>query len=237
MRTRRLESHARLEFSSSPHPHFSVSGLYAITPDESDTAALARKVELALRGGAQLLQYRNKGASSDVRKEQIATLLPLCRATGVPLIVNDDLGLALELGADGVHLGREDGDLVVARRALGSGKLLGSSCYADLECALAARAQGVDYVAFGAAFPTATKPHAVRAPLSLYSEARSRLRAPIVAIGGITLKNAASVITAGANAIAVISALFDAEDIESTAREFSNLAAQAGARRRNNTSR
>jgi len=224
MSLHRTDSNVALEPSRRIFSSSCVSGLYAITPDEFDTTVLTRKVEMAIRGGARLVQYRNKAASLAVRGQQIATLLPLCRARGVPLIVNDDLVLALELDADGLHLGGEDGDITAARRALHGGKLLGSSCYADLERALAAEAQGADYVAFGAAFPTATKPRAVRASLSLYREAKSRLRVPIVAIGGITLQNAASVLAAGVDAIAVISALFDAQDVERTAREFSDLA-------------
>src|SRR4051812_33326966 len=129
-----------------------VSGLYAITPDEADTGALVARVEQALQGGARLLQYRNKGASADLRREQATALLPLCRAHGVPLIINDHLGLALDVGADGVHLGAEDGDLPAARRALGPVRLLGASCYNRYELALAARAAGADHVAFGAAF-------------------------------------------------------------------------------------
>jgi thiamine-phosphate pyrophosphorylase len=204
-------------------PRSSVRGLYAVTPEEPETAALARKVQQAIRGGARLVQYRNKSAGIAVRREQVGVLLPLCRAAGVPLIVNDDLALALELDADGVHLGRDDGDLAAARRKLGTGKLLGASCYDKLGAAIAAQDQGADYVAFGAAFATATKPGAARAPLALYAEAKARLRVPIVAIGGVTLQNAGDVIAAGADAVAVIRALFDAPDIERRAWEFSRI--------------
>jgi thiamine-phosphate pyrophosphorylase len=197
-----------------------VRGLYAITPDERDTAALAVKVRRAITGGARLVQYRNKSADPALRRQQAAALLPLCRAAGVPLIINDDLELAIGLDADGAHLGRGDADLVEARRRLARGKLLGASCYDALDTALTAVDRGADYVAFGAAFPTATKPGAVRAPLALYAEARARLDVPIVAIGGITPQNAASVVAAGADAVAVITALFDAQDVEGRAREF-----------------
>jgi thiamine-phosphate pyrophosphorylase len=200
-----------------------VRGLYAITPDERDTAVLTAKVNLAIKGGARLVQYRNKSADAALRKQQAAALLALCRDDRVPLIVNDDLDLAIELGADGVHLGRGDAGLAGARRRLAAGKLLGASCYDDLDAALAAVEQGADYVAFGAAFPTAVKPGAPRAPLALYAAARARLGVPIVAIGGITPQNAASVVAAGADAVAVITALFDAPDIEQRAREFSGV--------------
>ena len=202
---------------------FSVRGLYAVTPDEPDTAALALKVRQALRGGARMVQYRNKSAGVDLRREQAAALLQLCRMAGVPLIINDDLELAVDLDAEGLHLGRGDGDLRSARRRLGVDKLLGASCYDKLELAIAAQNQGASYVAFGAAFSTTTKPEAVRAPLSLYGEARARLGVPVVAIGGITLRNAGKVMLAGAAAVAVISALFDAPDIERRAREFSQI--------------
>jgi thiamine-phosphate pyrophosphorylase len=198
-------------------------GLYAVTPDEPDIGLLARKVRKALAGGARILQYRNKSANAALRREQGAALLALCREARVPLVINDDLDLARAIGADGLHLGREDISIGAARAQLGKDGLLGVSCYDSLELALAAREAGADYVVFGSAFPSATKPEATRAPLSLYREARARLDSPIVAIGGITTENAHAVIEAGADAVAVISALFDAPDIEAAARSFSRL--------------
>ncbi len=200
-----------------------VSGLYAVTPDELHTSILARKVEQALRGGARLVQYRNKTAAAAIRREQGRALLRLCRAAKVPLIINDDLQLSIELDADGVHLGRNDGDIASARRALAAGKLLGVSCYDDLGLAREAQKRGADYVAFGAAYPTSTKPGAVKAGLSIYGEAKSLLQIPVVAIGGITTGNVGAVFAAGADAAAVISALFDAPDVEQRAREFTNV--------------
>ena len=200
-----------------------VRGLYAITPDESDTAGLVGKVRQALAGGARIVQYRNKAADGELRHSQGAALLELCRAKRVPMIVNDNVELALALGADGVHLGREDGDLAAARARLGRGKLLGASCYDRLDLAESARDAGADYVAFGSAFPSETKRGAPRAPFSLYLEARARLGLPIVAIGGITRGNAGVLITAGVDAVAVISDLFVAPDIERRAREFASL--------------
>jgi len=198
-------------------------GLYAITPDELDTGELARKVRMALAGGARMVQYRNKSADPMLRREQGAALLALCRAAGVPLIVNDDVDLAESLGADGLHLGREDLSIAAARTRLGKNRLLGASCYDRLDLAMDASGAGADYVAFGSAFPSTTKPGATRAPLSLLREARVRLACPIVAIGGITSENAQAVIAAGADAVAVISALFDAPDVARRAREFANL--------------
>jgi thiamine-phosphate pyrophosphorylase len=145
----------------------------------------------------------------------------LCREFSVPVIVNDDVELALEVEADGVHLGRDDGDLAAARRRLGK-RLLGASCYNDLSLARAAVAAGADYVAFGSVFASTTKPAAVRAPLTLFKEA-SGLGVPLAAIGGITLENAAALVAAGASLLAVISDLFDAPDIRARARQYGKL--------------
>jgi len=200
-----------------------VRRLYAVTPEEPDTGVLARKVREALLGGARMVQYRNKYGTSALRREQSAALLALCRAAGAPLIVNDDLELALAIGADGLHLGREDISIGAARKRLGDAMLLGASCYDRLELALAARDAGADYVAFGSAFPSTTKPGAPHASPALYREAKSRLNSPIVAIGGITLENAQTLTAAGVDAVAVISALFDAPDIAAAAHGFDRL--------------
>jgi thiamine-phosphate pyrophosphorylase len=200
-----------------------IEGLYAVTPDEPDTEVLSDKVRKALAGGARLVQYRSKGVDARLRREQGAALLALCREAGVPLVVNDDIDLTLAIGADGVHLGRNDTELADARAKLPQGAIIGASCYGSLDVAYAARGAGASYVAFGSAFPSATKPHASRAPFSLYPLARERLDCPIVAIGGITLENASALVEAGVHAIAVISALFEAPDIERRARDFSML--------------
>lgn len=200
-----------------------IAGLYAITPDEPDTAALAAKVRLALAGGATTVQYRNKSATAALKSEQARELLALCRKARALLIVNDDLELALAIGADGLHLGTEDGDLAEARKAIGPKRLLGASCYNRIELAERAVAAGADHVAFGSVFASPTKPAARRAPLALFGEARKRLAVPLVAIGGITPDNARQVIEAGAHAVAVISALFDAPDVEAAARKFASL--------------
>jgi thiamine-phosphate pyrophosphorylase len=204
-------------------------GLYALTPDEPDTAALVAAVRAAVSGGAAAVQYRNKRADPVRRRAQAAALAALCRAARVPLIVNDDLELALEIDAAGVHLGRDDGDLAAARRRLPPGKLLGASCYDRLEGAALAVAAGADYVAFGSVFPSPTKPEAVRAPLALFGEAKRRLGVPLVAIGGITLDNAPEAVAAGADALAVITALFSADDVAARARSFTALFASTEA--------
>lgn len=196
-------------------------GLYAITPDCADSAALLGRVGQALTGGIAVLQYRNKLAGLAQRIREATALAAMCRERGVPLIVNDDVALALESGADGAHLGREDGDVAAARAKL-RGKLLGVSCYDSLAAARAAVAAGADYVAFGSVFPSPTKPSAVRAPLALFGEARS-LGVPLVAIGGVMLENAPQLLRAGADCLAVISDLFDAPDIAERARSYGKL--------------
>lgn len=200
-----------------------VRGLYAVTPDIADTAELTAKVEAALVGGAALVQYRNKTADPELRVVQAGTLRALCQARGVPLVINDNIDVATALDADGLHLGKEDGMLSEARARLGPEKLLGASCYDHLESAVAAVRAGADYVAFGSFFASPVKPAAVRAPLTLLREARQRLGVPIVAIGGITLDNASQLIAAGADAVAVISALFSAPDIRVAAERFNEL--------------
>jgi thiamine-phosphate pyrophosphorylase len=200
-----------------------ISGLYAITPEQPDTARLLQQVRAALAGGATVVQYRSKSQDVALQHEQASELLALCRAFDVPLIVNDSLRLADLSGADGVHLGREDGSVRQARIVLGAEKMIGVSCYNNLERALAAEAEGADYVAFGSFFPSATKPGAVAAPLELLRQAGKVLHVPIVAIGGITPENAPALIEAGAAAVAVISGLFDAPDIELAARQYSQL--------------
>jgi thiamine-phosphate pyrophosphorylase len=199
----------------------SLRGLYAITPEGLASALLYEKVQRALEGGLALLQYRNKRLSKEARLQEATRIAVLARGYGVPFIVNDDVGLALQVGAQGVHLGREDGELGAARERL-PGKLLGASCYDSLELGKRAVGEGADYVAFGSVFASLTKPDAVRAPLCLFGAARS-LGVPLCAIGGITLANAEQAVQAGADLIAVISDLFDAADVTARARQFGKL--------------
>lgn len=204
-------------------PKAVIRGLYAITPEQPDTQLLLEQVRAALAGGASVLQYRSKSQDVALLHEQASELLALCHEFRVPLIVNDSLRLADLSGADGLHLGREDDSLRQARIVLGAEKVIGVSCYDSLDLALEAQAGGADYVAFGSFFPSLTKPHAVAAPLSLLGEARRQLDIPLVAIGGITVANAPALIEAGADAVAVISGLFDAPDIRLAAQQYSQL--------------
>ena len=200
-----------------------IGGLYAITPDEPDTAILLQKVRLALQGGARVVQYRNKSADPSLRLQQAIALRSLTQEFAVPLIVNDDAVLAKQVDADGVHLGGEDGDVAAARALLGSTKIIGVSCYNQLGRAADAQREGADYAAFGAFFASAVKPSAPVATLDLLRQARRQINLPLVAIGGITVQNGASLFSAGADALAVISALFGAENIELAAEQFKNL--------------
>ena len=200
-----------------------IRGLYAITQDETDTPELLRKVRLALMGGARVLQYRNKIADDAMRLEQAGALRELTYEFSVPLVINDDVILAQRTDADGVHLGGKDGSVAVAREMLGSARLIGVSCYNRLELARMAVQQGADYVAFGSFFPSIVKPDAVSATPELLLRARREIAVPLVAIGGITVHNAGQLIEAGADALAVISAVFATSDIKSAARQFSTL--------------
>lgn len=202
-----------------PIPAWPRRGLYLITPDEPDTARLLARVRPLLGLGAAMLQYRNKQADAALRRKQTIALLGPCREAGLPLIINDDWRLANEIGAAGAHLGADDGDLRAARAASGPGFILGASCYNDPSRAERAAADGASYLAFGAFFASGTKPMARRAELSLLQDA-ARFGLPRVAIGGITPDNARSVIAAGADFIAVISAVFDASDPIATTRNL-----------------
>lgn len=199
-----------------------LSGLFALTPDDPDTARLAAKVAVVIDGGAALVQYRNKTADPALRHAQAHVLAALCRDRGVPLIINDDIALACEVGAAGAHIGRGDGDIAAARAALGPERLLGVSCYNDLARARTAVAAGANYIAFGAVFASSTKPGAVPATLDLITAARA-LGRPIAAIGGITLERAPQVLAAGADLLAVISDLFDAPDPQARAAGYRPL--------------
>ncbi|KAF1707109.1 thiamine phosphate synthase [Pseudoxanthomonas sangjuensis] len=195
------------------------TGLYLVTPDEADTARLLARVAPLLREGPAWLQYRNKTAGDTLRWEQAVALQPLCEAAGVPLIVNDDVGLAEGIGAAGVHLGEDDGDIAAARDLLGPDAIVGASCYDDIGRARRAVAAGASYVAFGAFFPTATKATTRRATTRLLHDAKP-LGVPLVAIGGITPENAKPILDAGADLVAVVGGVFDAPDPVAAVRAY-----------------
>ena len=206
-------------------------GLYAITPETLDTTKLIEQVRYAIAGGASVLQYRSKRVPPDVVLTQAGVLRKITKETGTIFIVNDNSDLAFVVGADGVHLGRDESDersifrirQESAKRTPLQPFLIGVSCYNELGRAEEAVRVGVDYIAFGSFFSSPTKPLAVKADLALLRAARPRIGLPIVAIGGITVGNARQLISVGVDMVAVITALFGADDIERRAREFTNL--------------
>lgn len=200
-------------------PAVPARGVYLITPDEADTARLLDRVAPLLAAGPTWLQYRNKTASDALRREQAQALQDLCTAHGVPLIINDDPALALEVGAAGVHLGGTDGDIGAARALLGPAAVIGASCYDQLANAERALAAGASYVAFGAFFPTTTKVTSSRAHPDLLRQSAA-LGLPRVAIGGLTPENVTPIIAAGADLVAVVSSVFAANDPVATLHAY-----------------
>lgn len=200
-----------------------LGGLYAITPERADGARLLAEVEAALQGGCRILQFRDKQHTMPECVARARALRTLTRRYDARLLINDDIALCTLVDADGVHLGADDGNLKLARAILGPQRLLGASCYADFATAQIADVAGADYVAFGAIYPSTTKPNAVRASVDLVFQAKTTLTAKICAIGGITVDNAAPVIAAGADLLAVITDLFDAPDIAARATQYQRL--------------
>jgi len=198
-------------------------GLYAITPESPDGTRLLADVEAALAGGCRIVQYRDKTSLAPERVARAQALRRLTLAHDARLVINDDMALAFLVKADGVHLGREDGNLAAARAILGPTRILGASCYAEFSAAQQAAAAGVDYVAFGAVYPSPTKPNATSAAVDLFFRAKTTLTAPSCAIGGITLENAPALIAAGADLLAVITDLFSAPDIAARAAAYQRL--------------
>jgi thiamine-phosphate pyrophosphorylase len=198
-------------------------GLYAITPENRDGVRLLADVEAALAGGCRLVQYRDKTSAAPERVARAQALRRLTLEHGARLVINDDIALAFLVKADGAHLGQDDGNLVAARALLGPERILGASCYADFAAAQGAATAGADYVAFGAVYPSPTKPNAVPAGVDLFFRAKTALTVPSCAIGGITLDNAPTLIAAGANLLAVITDLFDAPDIAARAAAYQRL--------------
>ena len=202
-------------------PLFSTSRIYAVTPDIADTDALLLKVEAVLKGGIGLLQYRNKLANHKLQTQQARALLPLCRQYNVALIINDNVDLCLQLDADGVHLGADDGNIAEVSARIGQDKILGASCYNQIDLAIAAEKAGASYVAFGACFASNTKPSAPVACLTLFAEAKQKIQIPLVAIGGITHLNVHLI--KQADAVAIINAIFAAANITKATQQFNCL--------------
>lgn len=213
----------RAQCQKNSHGHV-IHGLYVI----ADTSVLSGDglvdaITSALSGGAQIVQYRDKSKNVDARRMQAIRLLKICRQFNKPFLINDDISLARDTGADGVHIGRDDATIIDARKMLGDNAIIGVSCYNSIELAEVAQSSGADYVAFGSFFRSNTKPDAIPAPLPLLTEASSSLRMPIVAIGGINAENAGALVDAGADAVAVIRDLLTHDNIEHQAEKYTAL--------------
>jgi thiamine-phosphate pyrophosphorylase len=205
-----------------------LKGLYAITDTrQREPEILCQQVEAALQGGVTLIQYRDKSLDPVYRRECATRMLALTARYDACLLINDDVQLAKEIGAHGVHLGQSDTPIAEARQVLGQEQIIGITCHDQLPLARAAQQAGADYVAFGRFFPSATKPHAVPAPLELIQQAQQELDIPIAAIGGITLQNALPLIHSGAHMLAVVEGLFGQDDIRGTAQAFQRLFEEA----------
>ena len=198
-------------------------GLYVIT-DETliPQNQFSESVEQALRGGARIIQYRDKSNDIIKRMQQATALKKLCNNYHATFIINDDVELALQIDADGVHIGDQDTTLASARRILGN-KIIGVSCYNQLDMAVRAEKNGADYIAFGSFFPSNIKPHAMRADIPLLTRAKQELKIPVCSIGGITLHNALALLEAGADMIAVITDIFAAENISDRCQKYAAL--------------
>lgn len=198
-------------------------GVYAITSGQTSTALLLNEVQQALDGGIKVLQYRQKRLSYSQQIKQAELLLTYCRDYNCLFLINDNPRLAAEIAADGVHLGQSDTDIVKARELIGPEAIIGITCHDSLKLAQQAELKGADYVAFGAFFPSCSKPDANLAPLSLLTQAKKTLHCPVIAIGGINPDNAKQLINAGADMIAAIHALFASENISAQCTHFNQL--------------
>lgn len=200
-----------------------MKGLYIVTPDWDDTQKLLDVTESALHGGAALVQYRHKTAGEALRREQAECLLALCRSYQRPLIINDHVDLCLAVDADGVHIGGTDMSVAQVRAILGSDKIVGASCYGDLQLAHAAHRDGASYIAFGGFYASRVKKYPVTTPPQIVTQCKSDVTLPVVVIGGMTEENAAPLVACGADMVAAISSVYSAADPEIAARGFARL--------------
>lgn len=199
-------------------------GLYVITDgDNPDTGELIEKSRRIVAAGVTALQYRDKHSEYPLRLKRATALQSICKKHGTLFIINDDIQLAKTLGADGVHIGRDDPDYYACRALLGDNAVIGVSCYNDLNAALDAEREGADYIAFGAFFATSSKQQTTPAPIALLTGAREKITIPIVAIGGITPENGGKLLSAGADILAVISGVYGASDPELAVKQYNQL--------------
>jgi thiamine-phosphate pyrophosphorylase len=200
-----------------------LKGLYLVTPDWDDTQKLLEITELALKGGVALLQYRHKTADAAQRQEQAECLLALCRSYNVPFIINDYIDLCLAIDADGIHVGGTDKSVAEVRKLIGPDKILGSSCYGDLQLAHAAEKAGASYVAFGGFYPSLVKKYPVTTSPTIVTDWKAQGKLPSCVIGGMTRDNADPLVKNGADMVAAISSVYLAGDPQAAARELAAL--------------
>ena len=200
-----------------------MKGLYLVTPDWDDTQKMLEATEAGLRGGATIVQYRHKTASPELRREQASQLQVLCRRYGRPFIINDFVELAIELDADGIHVGGTDAAVAQVRAAVGPSKIVGSSCYGSMQLARDAYAAGASYVAFGGFYPSRVKKYEVTTPPEIVAQAKKEIPVPNVVIGGMTQENSVPLVKHGADMVAVISSVYMVDDPEAAARAFAKL--------------
>jgi thiamine-phosphate pyrophosphorylase len=200
-----------------------MKGLYLVTPDWDDTQQLLQVTETALHGGVAMIQYRHKTATPEMRLEQAECLLALCRSYKCPLIINDHVDLCIALDADGVHVGGKDASVAEARDALGADKIVGASCYGDLQLARDAYQAGASYVAFGGFYASRVKEYPVTTSPDIIRQAKAEIPLPCIVIGGMTPENAAPLVACGADMVAAISSVYMAGSPELTAHRFGEL--------------
>ncbi|RJX31507.1 MAG: thiamine phosphate synthase [Oxalobacter sp.] len=201
-----------------------MKGLYIVTPDWDDTAKLVDVTEKALKGGATIVQYRHKTASPELRREQAKALQAVCKQYKVPFIINDHVDLAMELDADGVHVGESDEAIGKVRAIVGPNKIVGASCYGDMELVRKAHKAGASYIAFGGFYPSRIKKYPVTTELDIVKQMKQEIpKLPSCAIGGIDHENAVPLVERGIDMICVISSVYFADDPEAAARKFAEM--------------
>lgn len=201
-----------------------LKGLYIVTPDWDDTAKLVEVTEKALKGGAELVQYRHKTATPEQRREQASALQAVCKKYGKPFIINDFVDLALELDADGVHVGESDEAVAAVRAKVGPNKIVGASCYGEMDLVRNAYKAGASYIALGGFYPSRIKKYPVTTELDIVRQMKQEMPdLPSVAIGGIDLENAVPLVERGIDMISVISSVYFADDPEAAARAFADM--------------
>ncbi len=200
-----------------------MQGIYAITPDEDNDDLLLNKIIIAIKGGIRIIQYRHSTATHDVCLRQALSIATICKAHHVMLLINNHIDIAKTCSASGVHLGINDTPITTARAQLGNDAIIGATCYNSLERAKVAQKSGANYIAIGAIFPSPTKPNAPQCSLEKLRTIKQKINLPLIAIGGINFENAQSVLATGVDCIAMVSGLFDTQDITANCQKLTQI--------------